>query len=158
MKLKKPRPSSTRPQFKLSHADERQLKKMGLGGVVRDLKRAAKGKSTAGSRKVDRLLPPTTKLNEVFGSVSPRLDPKLFGGIVARFWSSTAYAVSLTNHLHELARINGRSRRADLKLLLEVILEVPLAAQRRQIEGLRRDIPKLLKQLEPKNSHRRGKS
>jgi len=124
---------------------------MGLGGELRKLNKALKGDDPT-LREVERLLPPTMKLNEVFRSVFPRQNSELFGSVVARFWDSVYYAVVLSENLHELARIKGRSRRADLKLRLEVILECTLSGQRRQVEGLRRDIPRLLKRLEPRTS------
>lgn len=107
-----------------------------------------------GEKLLRDLEPPVSEMCAVFRSISPRLNSKLFGGIVAHSISSIYYAFSLSEYLHELASIKGRSRRADLKLLLEVILEGPLERQRRQVEWLRRDIPRLLKQLEPRNSHR----
>ena len=128
---------SRKPEEKLSPALEAELRARERGEkLLRDLE------------------PPVSEMCAVFRSISPKLDSKLFGDIVARFSSSMIYAVSLSEHLRELACIKGRSRRADLKLLLEVMLDGSLAGQRRQIEGLRRDIPRLVKQLEPRNTHK----
>lgn len=138
--------------FNLPPGASRELAKMGLTGEWRKLKRAARGDSPT-VRATDRMCPSTTKLSAVFRSVSPKVSPKLFGRIVATFWESLYYAVVLSESLHDMTRIKGRSRRHDLKLLLEIMQEGALAGQRRQIEGLRRDIPRLLKQLEPRNSH-----
>jgi hypothetical protein len=153
MKLKNLSPRIGNPEFKLSPADERELRKRGHSGLIQNLKRATRGDSPT-LREMERLLPSTAELNDVFRSVSLKLKPELFGSVVARFWDSVYYAVVLSENVHELACIKGRSRRADLKVLLEVILEGALAGQRRQVEGLRRDIPRLLKQLEPRNSHK----
>jgi hypothetical protein len=141
------------PAFNVPPPLEHKLEKMGLSGEIRNIKRAMKGDSPT-LREMERLSPPTASLSAVFRLVSPKLSSELIGRIVARFWDSLYYALALTENLHEMSRIKGRSRRHDLKLLLEVIQEGALAGQRRQVEGLRRDIPRLLTQLEPRNSRR----
>ena len=139
--------------LKLPPRAMRELGKMGLTKEWRKLKTAARGDSPL-LREMERLFPPTEKVSAVFRSVSPNLRPELFGSAIARFWDSLYFALVLTQNMHEMTRIKGRTRRRDLRLLLEVIQECALAGQRRQVEGLlRRDIPRLLKQLEPRNSH-----
>jgi hypothetical protein len=136
----------TVPKLTLPPRAMRGLERMGLGGELAKLNKALRGDSPT-LREVERLCPPTTKLNRVFQSVSPRLSPRLYGRLVANFWSSLLGAVTLSENLHELVRIEGRSRRKELRLLLAQIYEVPLAGQRRQVEGLRRDIPRLIEEL-----------
>jgi hypothetical protein len=138
--------SASKREFKLPQVLARQLKTMGLSGQVHKLKRIMRGDDPT-LRQVERLCPPTTKLNELFGSVSPKLSPEIFGRVVASFWTSQVCAVTLSENLHELARINGRAGREELRLLLGQIYEVALAGQRRQVEGLRRDIPRLIREL-----------
>ena len=139
--------------LKLPPRATRELGKMGLTEEWRKLKRASRGDSPL-LREMQRLFPPTKKVSAVFRSVSPSLNPKLFGSAIARFWDSLYFALLLTENIQEMTRIKGRTRRRDLKLLLEVIRECALAGQRRQVEGLlRRDIPRLLMQLEPRNAH-----
>lgn len=128
--------------------ERRGLQKMGLGGALSELNRALKGDSHT-QREVERLCPPTSKLSEVFRSVSPKLSRDLHGRVVARFWSTLLSAAHLSEDLHKLTRIKGRHRREKLRSLLVQIHEVELWALRRQVEGLRRDIPRLLEQLTP---------
>jgi hypothetical protein len=141
-----------KPALNLPSSLVRKLKRMGLGGYLRRLKREMKGDSPR-ARETERLCPSTTKLHAVFDSISPSLDPKLVGSIVTHFWDSLYFAAALSEYLHQLARIKGRSRRAELRSLLEVIEEVALRGQRTHVEGLRRDIPRLLNQLQARNSH-----
>jgi hypothetical protein len=72
---------------------------------------------------------------------------KSIGDLVGCFWDSVYYALVLSEKLHELVRVKGRSQRKQLRLLLALIYEGPLAGQFRQVKALRRDIPRLIEEL-----------
>jgi hypothetical protein len=110
---------------------------------LREIKRIM----TKGSPEARAFARLSRKLCEVLESVSPRLDSKLLGRTVARLVDSLFYADVLSANLHEMTRIEGPSRRERIRSILLGIREVVLDGQRRQIEGLRRDIPLMLKQL-----------
>lgn len=101
-------PTRVVTRFTLPPRAVRGLRKMGLGGALSELNRALRG-DTAVQREVERLCPPTTKLNDVFQSASPKLSAKLFGRTVARFWSALLSAATLSENLHKLARVKGRT-------------------------------------------------
>lgn len=115
------------------------------GPMLREIETAM----TKGNPETRTLARFSRKLCEVLGSVSPKLDPKLVGRIVARLIDSLFYADVLSKNVREISRIgiDDRSMRERLRLALVEIHEGTLKAQRRQVEGLRRDIPLLLKQL-----------
>jgi hypothetical protein len=135
-------------QFRLPSKVSHGLEKMGLGDEMRELKRGLQRKTRA-QRNVQLLCPPTKKLVDAFQSVSPKLSPKLSGDVIARFWSSLLYAATLSENLRKIIHINGngRSGRKELRSILAVIYEADLRGLRRQVEGLRRDIPRLIREL-----------
>ena len=134
---------------KLPPGGERVLRKMGFGAALRTLKRAIRGETTPERRAVVRLC---RKLRAKFDSANPKLDSKLVGSVVVRLVNTVDYANGLSERLREIARIKGRSKREQLRSILMLIEEVEVRALRRQVEGLRRDIPRLLKQLDARNS------
>ncbi len=146
--MKMERKGRTRTVVKLTLPPQavRGLKKLGLGGEVNRLNRALRGDSPT-LRETDRLVPPTQRLNAVFQSVSPKLSPKLYGSVVARFWEIVYFTVTVSENLRRLAHVNGRFRRKQLRSLLGQIHEVGLWGLRREVEGLRRAIPRLIEQL-----------
>ena len=122
------------------------LKEMGLGRELRMLNMALKG-GTRFQDEVDRLCPPTKKLNGAFDTISPGLDQKLSGDFVSRCWSCMLYASTLSRDLRELARLDRKSSPKDLISVLAVIYEADLRGLRRQAIGLQRDIVRLIKEL-----------
>ncbi|MGB6823120.1 MAG: hypothetical protein WBE21_13660 [Candidatus Acidiferrales bacterium] len=110
---------------------------------LRKLKRIMT-KGDAQSRALARR---SRELCAVFHGACPRLNSDLLGRVVGRLADSVFYGEVLSSKLSEMARIEGRSRRERIKSILLEIQEVVLDGQRRQVEGLRRDIPLMLKQL-----------
>lgn len=133
-------------RLKLARGAVRELVKMGLGREWREVNKALRGKSPL-RREVERLCPSTSKLNKVFQSVYPRPSQELNGSVVASFWSSLIYAVSLSENLHKLARVRGGSKREKLRSILALIYDSDLTGLRRQLESLRTDIPRLFEEL-----------
>jgi len=101
-------------------------------------------KGTPDNRAVARL---SRELCTVFRSASPKLTPELLGRVVAQLLDSIHYADVLSENLREITRIEGPLGRERTRAILLEIQEVALDGQRRQVEGLRRDIPLMLKQL-----------
>ena len=136
----------SKAEFTLSPADERELTKRGQGWLLRKFKKTARGESNPRSRAVVKLC---RQLHAKFDSANPRLDGKLVGSVVVRLVDSVELAKDLSDRLREIARIKGRSKREQLRSIMMLIDEVELWALRRQVEGLRRDIPRLMEQLTP---------
>ena len=143
-------PRAEKSELKLPPGGERVLRKMGFGAELRTLKGALRGDTTRETRAVVRLC---RQLHAKFDAANPKLDSKLVGSVVVRLVDTVEYANGLSQRLREITRIKGRSKREQLRSILMVIEEVELRALRRQVEGLRREIPRVLKQLEPRSSH-----
>jgi len=94
------------------------------------------------------------QLHAKIDSANPKLDSKLVGSVVVRLVNAVDYANGLSQRLREITRIKGRDKPEQLRSILMLIEEVEVRALRRQVEGLRRDIPRLLKQLKAGNSHK----
>jgi hypothetical protein len=135
----------SKPELNLPPAAIRGLRKMGFGTALRTLKGALRGETTSESRAVVRLC---RQLGAKFDSANPKLDGKLVGSVVVRLVDSVEYAKDLSDRLREITRIKGPSKREQLRSILMLIEEVEVRALRRQVEGLRREIPRLLKELE----------
>jgi hypothetical protein len=134
-------------ELNLPLGGERVLRKMGFGAALQTLKKVLRGKTTPESRGVVRLC---RQLHAKFDSANPKLDGKLVGSVVVRLVDTVEFANGLSQRLREITRIKGPSKREQLRSILMVIDEVELSALRRQVEGLRREIPRLLKELTPK--------
>jgi hypothetical protein len=134
-----------KPKLNLPPAAVRGLTKMGYAGVLRDLKRAIRGETSPESCAVVKLC---RQLLAKFDSVCPTLDGKLAGSVVGRLVDTVQYANGLSQQLGKITRINGRDKREQLRRILMLVEEVEVRALRRQVQGLRRDLPRLLEQLE----------
>lgn len=117
--------------------------------------RQIKRSMTTGTREGLAFARLSRELCAIFRSVCPKLNSALLGRTVARFLDSLHYADALSVNLREITRIKGRSRRERIRSILLEIKEVALDGQRRQVEGLRRDVPLLLKQLDADEPHKR---
>lgn len=140
-------------ELRLPPGGAQVLQKMGFGGTLRSLKRALKGETTPESRAVVRLC---RQLHAKFDSADPKLDNRLVGSVVVRLVDSVEYANGLSQRLHEITRIKGRDKREQLRSILMAIEEVEVRVLRRQVEGLRKDIPRLLKTLESPTRRKGG--
>jgi hypothetical protein len=140
------RGASSATKLKLPARAITGLKKMGWGRELRMMNKILKGE-TWHQPEVDRLCPPTRKLNRAFDTISPSLNPELSGDFVSRCVSCMIYVALLSEHLRELARLNRQSSPKELRSLLATIYDSALWGLRRQANGLRRDIVRLIEEL-----------
>lgn len=115
--------------------------------------RKLKGIMRKGDPQIRELSRQSRKLCAALQSVSPKVNSALLGRAVARLLDSVYYGDVLARNLREIARITGPSKRQRLRSLLTEIQEVALNGQRRQVDGLRRDMPLLLKHLDGGKPH-----
>ncbi len=145
-------PADRKGKFSLPPGARHEMEKMGLGAELRKLQRTI----TKGDRRTRTLLRRTRELSATFRSLCPRLDSKLLGSAVVGLLGSVDCAADLSERLRDITCIKGPGKRAQLRSILMEIQEFALAEQRRQVEVLRRDIPRLLKQLKVRD-HRSGR-
>jgi hypothetical protein len=141
------RPNEKRNKRKLniSRAAERELKKMGYAGVLKDLRRVLEGTySSENSRATVQLC---NDLHEAFRHADPKLDGPVVGSVVVRLTEVVERARSLSQRLNEVKDIRARATRKELRYRLALIYEVELSALRRNIAGLQREIPRLIEAL-----------
>ena len=143
--LNSERPADRRTKLNLPPGARREMGKMGLGAELRKLQRII----TWGDRRSRALVRRSRELSSVLRSACPRLDSDLVARTVDDLLDSIYYAEQLSERLREIPRVKGRSRRGQLRLILMLVQEVELRGQRREVERLRRDIPRLLKELTP---------
>ena len=130
--------------FVLPPKTERALTRMGHGPLIRRLKAATTGRATPRVRAFFR------SCNEIrarFLAASPTLDHKLLGRVVTYLVETVESADKLSGRLREIRRIKGRPRRGELRLILGLIYDIELRMLWRLAENLRRDIPRLFKEL-----------
>jgi hypothetical protein len=82
-----------------------------------------------------------------FNSTHRKFEGELVGRVAARLLDTVKYANELSLRLREIERVNGRAKAAQLRSVLGMIHDVHLWLLRREVEGLRTDIPRLFEQL-----------
>jgi hypothetical protein len=137
-------PTRRGPHIDLSKRHERALTEIGLGPLLRDIRRAFTGKGDRKSRSVVALC---RDLSAKFGSGRRSVNGELVGNVMASLVDTVQYSKSISERLREILRLGSRPSPAQLRQVLAQIYEVELWALRRQILGLRRDIPRLIENL-----------
>ncbi len=146
------RPLARRTKFKVDPKTRRAFEAIGLGRDLRMLQKIATGKDP----KIVMRVRCQRALDSLFMSVRRGLDPALVGRIVSDLLDTAYLAEVLAKRLEEVAGVKGRTRRAQLRSILLGIWAVELSALQRHVDTLRRDIPRLLKHLDPAKSRRGG--
>jgi hypothetical protein len=134
--------------------DKQDLSKSSKGEAnltprVRRKLRRLRGNIEKGSRRSRALERGSRDLFRVFRSVCPNAAPKLLEWAIPRLLDTVYFADILSEKLRQIARVKGRSKRGEVRSIVMEIHELSLPGLRRQLTGLRRDIPLILKALEP---------
>ena len=143
-------PLARRTRFKVDPKTRRAAEAMGLGRELRTLQKIVTGNDPEVVMRVRC----QRALQSLFMSARRGLDPTLVGRIVSDLLDTAYLAEVLAKRLEEVAGVNGRTRRAQLRCILLGIQEVELSALQKHVAKLRRDIPSLLRHLAPAKSRR----
>jgi len=134
----------SKPEFELSPADERYLRRMGHGGLLRKLNSATRGVTTSQIRAFMRS---RRALAAKFRPRSGKTDSKLAVLVAAHLIETVEYANDLSERVREIKRTKGRTTRHDVRLVLAQAYEIEIGLLRRRVEALRRNIPRLISEL-----------
>jgi len=144
MRSKSANQGISKPEFKMSPADERWLRERGHGGLLRKLKRSARGESTPQSRAFVKSY---RTLAAKFRTSSRKADSKL--AVLTAVWlvEVVEYANQLSKRLERIKRTSGRTTRHDARLEICMAYDIELWLLRRRVEWLWRNIPRLIERL-----------